>query len=281
MHDNMKNGILRVLLVGDIVGLPGRTMFQKYSHHLRKEYDLDALIVNGENSGSAGRGISSKIVHFFKHNGADVITSGNHIWYNKEIYNYLAHNNDLLRPDNFPSECPGTGVTTFECKGFTIGVINLQGRVFMRELVNCPFRAADSALTYLRSKTSIIFVDFHAETTAEKLGLAYYLDGKVSGFVGTHTHVQTADERILPGGTGYITDLGMGGSLNSMIGMQKESIIRTMMTQMPEKFVVDTQGPFVLSGVVIDVDPKTGHAVGIERVRIIDNELKIDEAKEL
>jgi 2',3'-cyclic-nucleotide 2'-phosphodiesterase len=276
MHDNMKNGKLRALLVGDAVGIPGRTMFQKYISELKKDYDIDIVIVNGENSASNGRGISSRIVHFFKHNGAHVITSGNHIWDNKEIYNYLSQNTDLLRPDNFPSECPGTGVMTFETKGFIIGVINLQGRVFMKEHVSCPFKAADSILTYLRSKTSIIFVDFHAETTSEKLGLAYYLDGRVTAVVGTHTHVQTADERILPQGTAYITDLGMAGSLNSMIGMKKDSIIRKLITQMPEKFVVDTEGPFVLSGVVIDVDPETGRSSAIQRIRIIDNDIKID-----
>lgn len=280
MHDNMKNGNLRIALVGDVIGLPGRMMFQKYSRVLQHDYNLDGLIVNGENSGANGRGITPKIVHFFKHNGANVITSGNHIWAHKEIYPYLEQHTDLLRPDNFPSECPGTGVTTFETNGYVIGVINLQGRVFMRELVNCPFKAADSILTYLKSRTNIILVDFHAETTAEKMGLAYYLGGKVSAFVGTHTHVQTADERILPQGTAYCTDLGMAGSLNSMIGMKKEGIIRNMITQMPEKFVVDTQGPFVLSGVVVDIDPKSGKAVAIERIRIIDTELHVDEKAE-
>ncbi len=280
MHDNMKNNNLRVLLLGDVVGLPGRTMFQKYSATLREKHDLDAIIINGENSGSMGRGISSRIVHFFKHNGANVITSGNHIWYNKEIYNYLSAHTDLIRPANFPNECPGSGVTTFEVKGFIIGVINLQGRIFMRDFVTCPFRAVDSILTYLKTKTSIIFIDFHAEASSEKMGLAYYVDGKVSGFVGTHTHIQTADERILPKGTAYITDLGMGGALNSMIGMKKEPIIRNMITQMPEKFVVDCEGPFVLSGVIIDVDPTTGHAVAIERVRIIDTDLQVSDAGE-
>lgn len=276
----MKNGKLRVLLVGDIVGLPGRLMFQKHIPALRREQDIDAIIVNGENSGSNGRGISSKIVHFFKHNGANVITSGNHIWHNREIYNYLAQNSDLLRPDNFPTECPGSGVTIFEVKGFSVGVINLQGRIFMREFVSCPFRAVDSILTYLRSKTNIIFVDFHAEASSEKLGLAYYLDGKISAFVGTHTHIQTADERILPLGTAYCTDLGMAGALNSMIGMQKESVIRALITQMPEKFIVDKQGPFVLSGVIVDVDPSNGHAIAIERVRIIDHEIRITDQDE-
>lgn len=276
----MKNGNLRIALLGDVVGLPGRMMFQKYSRVLQHDYNLDGLIVNGENSGTYGRGISPKIMHFFKHNGAQVVTSGNHIWANRDIYSYLAQNNDLLRPDNFPNECPGSGVTTFETQGFVVGVINLQGRVFMRELVTCPFRAADSILTFLRSKTNIILVDFHAETTAEKLGLAYYLEGKISAFVGTHTHIQTADERIFSQGTAYITDLGMAGALNSMIGMKKEDIIRNMITQMPEKFMVDTQGPFVLSGVVVDIEPRTGRAVAIESIRIIDYDLQIDEKAE-
>lgn len=276
----MKNGNLRIILLGDIVGLPGRMMFQKYAHALKQKYGADALIVNGENSSSIGRGISSKNVHFFKHNGANVITSGNHIWHNKEIYPYLDQHHDLLRPDNFPSECPGTGVTTFETASVTIGVVNLQGRIFMREQVNCPFKAADSILTYLKTKTPIIVVDFHAEATAEKIGLAYYLDGKVTAVVGTHTHVQTADERILPQGTAFITDLGMAGSLNSMIGMKKDAIIRTMITQMPEKFVVETQGPFILTGVVIDADAVTGKALAIERIKIIDNELVVDEKAE-
>lgn len=276
----MKNGNLRVLLVGDVVGIPGRMMFQKHIPLLRRDYSIDAIIVNGENSGSTGRGISSKIVHFFKHNGANVVTSGNHIWYNKEIYNYLAQHTDLLRPDNFPSGCPGTGVTIFELHGYHIGVINLQGRIFMREMVNCPFRAADSILTYLRSKTPLIFVDFHAEATSEKMGLAYYLDGRITALVGTHTHVQTADERILPGGTAYCTDLGMVGALNSMIGMQKESVIRSLITQMPEKFIVDHQGPFILSGVLVDVDPITGHAVAIQLVKVIDSELVVSEDNE-
>ena len=140
----------------------------------------------------------------------------------------------------------------------------------MRELVNCPFRAADSALTFLKSRTNCIFVDMHAETSSEKTGMGYYLDGKVSAVVGTHTHVQTADERILPNGTGYITDVGMGGSLNSMIGMKKEIILQNMLTQMPVKFAVETEGPFVLSGVVVSIEGDSGKAVNIQRIYIVD-----------
>ena len=270
---------LRILLLGDVVGTAGQAMFQKYAPRLKKELHIDAIIVNGENS-SQGRGITSKIVHFFKEYGADVVTSGNHIWHNKEIYSYLPACQDLLRPANFPSGVPGVGVTTFMCKNNTVAVINLQGRVFMKEHIDCPFRAAESLLTYLRYKTPIILVDFHAETTSEKMAIAHYLSGKVSAVVGTHTHVQTADERILPGGTAFITDLGMAGSLNGMLGMKKEPIIENFLKQMPVRFSEDTQPPFVLSGVWIDIDTNTGHAVAIERVRVIDNELTVENSRE-
>ena len=267
---------LRVLFLGDIVGKTGCQLFQKYSSSIRRELEIDALIVNGENSGLHGRGITSRTMQFFKQNGVDVVTSGNHIWHNREIYSYLDANKDLLRPANYPSDCPGVGVTTFSCKGKEIGIVNLQGRTFMRDTIACPFKTATSILTYLKDKTNIIFVDFHAEATAEKLGLAYHLDGKISGFVGTHTHVQTADERILPGGTAYITDLGMAGSLNSMIGMLKGPIIQRFITQMPVRFSVDTQPPFVLSGVYIDVDSDTGKALAIKRIQIIDDEMQVN-----
>ncbi len=272
----MNNNSLRVLLLGDLVGVPGQTMVQKHLDNLKKDYNADAVIVNGENS-AHGHGITSKIMRSLLHNGVDIVTSGNHIWRNKEIYPYLDQHTNLLRPANFPAECPGTGVTTFSCKGVTIGILNLQGRVFMRELVSCPFREADSILTYLKSKTPIILVDFHAETTAEKIGMGFYLDGRVSGVVGTHTHVQTADERILPEGTAFITDLGMAGSLSSMIGMKKGPILKNMLTQMPHRFEVEMQGPYVLSGVCIEIDKATGVALKIERVRIVDHELKLEE----
>lgn len=266
---------LKVLLIGDVVGNTGRMMFQKHIDRIRSTYNIDAVIVNGENSSSQGRGITPRIVRFFRHNGADVVTSGNHIWYKREIYSYLESNTDLLKPANFPTDTPGVGVTTFTCKGQTIGVINLQGRVFMRELVSCPFRAAESILTYLKHKTNIIFVDFHTETTSEKMALGHFLDGKVSGVVGTHTHVQTADERVLPGGTAFITDLGMVGSLNSMLGMKKEPIIENFIRQMPVKFEVDTSTPIIMCGVCIEVDIKTGKAISIQRIQVIDNDLQV------
>jgi metallophosphoesterase (TIGR00282 family) len=270
--------IIRILMLGDIVGHTGRAMFQKHIARLRAELGIDGVIVNGENSGSQGRGITAGIVKFFRHNGVDVVTTGNHIWQKKEIYAYLADSGhkDLIRPANFPSDCPGSGMTTFMCKGFEVGVINVQGRIFMREHLGCPFRAVESLLTYLHTKTRLILVDMHAEATSEKLAMAYFLDGKVSAVVGTHTHVQTADERILPGGTAYITDLGMAGSLNSMIGMKKEGIIRNLLTQMPERFVVDTSLPLSMTGVVIAIDVATGKALTIQRVAVLDNELHVE-----
>lgn len=262
---------LQVLFIGDLVGYPGQSIFQKHIQKLRDTHSIDVVIVNGENSAPDGRGITPQVMEFFASLKVDVVTSGNHIFAKKEIYPYLTSNKDLLRPANFPAACPGTGVTTIMVKGTTLGILNLQGRVFMRELVNCPFRAADSALTFLQARTNCIFVDMHAETTSEKLGMGYYLDGKVSAVVGTHTHVQTADERILPEGTAYITDVGMGGSLNSMIGMKKEIILKNILTQMPVKFAVETEGPFVLSGVVVSIDTSTGKALKIKRIYIVDD----------
>lgn len=261
---------MKILFIGDIVGVPGRTMFQKQIDKLRQKYSIDAVIVNGENSDSRGRGITSRIMHFFKHNGVNVVTSGNHIWANNEIYEYLNKNTDLLRPANFPGECPGTGVTIFDVAGKKVGVINVQGRIFLRDYLADPFRTAESLLTYLRDKTNIIIVDFHAEATSEKIGMGYFLDGKVSAVVGTHTHVQTADERILPGGTAYISDVGMVGAYNSMIGMKKESILQHFLTQMPTRFEVEESSPGLLSAVVIDIDSSTGKARSIERIKIID-----------
>ena len=264
---------LRVLFIGDVVGAAGRAVFQKHIDKLKKTHSIDAIIVNGENS-AHGKGITVKNVRFFKHNGADVITTGNHIWKHKEIYNYLNENNDVLRPANFPSAAPGIGVTTFMVGTERIGVVNLQGRVFMRELIDCPFKTIDSILSYLKDKTKIIFIDFHAEATSEKMALSYYVDGRVSGVVGTHTHIQTADERVLPGGTAHITDLGMAGSLNSMLGMKKEPIISTFLTTLPSRFTPDTSLPFVLNGAWIEVDTETGKALKIQRVSIVDNEIQ-------
>lgn len=269
------NSTFKILFIGDLVGDPGRAIFQKHIQKLKEQHAIDATIVNGENSAPDGRGVTPQNMQFFKECGVDVVTSGNHIWAKKEIIPYITENKDLLRPANFPAGCPGTGVAAFNIKGVTLGVMNLQGRVFMRELVNCPFRTADTGLSFLQARTNLIFVDMHAETTSEKLGMAYYLDGKVSAVVGTHTHIQTADDRVLPGGTAYITDVGMGGALNSMIGMKKEIILKNMLTQMPVKFAVETEGPFVLSGVVVTLNTETGKAQSIKRIYIVDDQVQL------
>lgn len=265
---------LRVLCIGDVVGESGCAMLQKHINPLREKYKIAATIVNGENS-AEGRGIIPRLMVFFKHLKVDVVTSGNHIWDKKDIYPYLEQNKDLLRPANFPSTTPGVGVTLFMCAGQPIAVINVQGRVFMREHIDCPFKTVESILTYLRDKTKTIFVDFHAETTSEKSALGYFLDGRVSAVFGTHTHIQTADERILPNGTAYITDLGMVGALNSMLGMKKENIIQQFLNQMPTRYTVETSGPMLLSGVCIEVDTITGMATMIERIRIVDDTISI------
>lgn len=270
---------IRVLCIGDVVGATGRAMFQKHIDRVRKAHSIDAIIVNGENS-AGGRGITSRIARFFRHNGADVITTGNHIWQKKEVFKYLDESSDLLRPANYPSGCPGKGVTTFTCGPYVIGVINLQGRVFMKDHIDCPFRSAESTLSYLRTKTPIIIVDFHAEASSEKIAIAHFLDGKVSAVVGTHTHVQTADERVLPGGTAFISDLGMTGALNGMLGMQKDAIMQNFLNQMPVKFKVSTENPIIMTGAWIEIDPSNGRAVKIERVKVVDGELSVSEEED-
>jgi hypothetical protein len=268
----MKKSI-RVLIIGDVVGNIGCMMVQKHIKNLQTQFQIDATIVNGENSNQNGRGISSRIMQSFKHNGVDVVTTGNHVWDNQDIYEYMRNHTDIVRPANFPATSPGTGVTTFNCNGIEIAVVNVQGRVFMKEHLDCPFLALDTILNYLKYRTKIIIVDVHAEATAEKICLGYYVDGRVSCVVGTHTHVQTADERILPLGTAYITDLGMTGSLNSSIGMKKDPMIERFKTQMPNKFIVETQPPVIMTGVWVEIDTATGKAVQIQRVKVIDEDL--------
>lgn len=264
---------LRFLFLGDVVGRPGRAMFQKWARKLQEQHKIDAIIVNGENSTDMGKGITAKIIKFFLHNGASAITTGNHIWFARDVYTALDEQPEILRPANFPSACPGKGYYIFTVEGHSVAILNLQGRVFMHEHVDCPFRTAESLLTFLKDKADIIFVDFHAEATSEKQGMGLFLDGKISGMVGTHTHVQTADEKILPKGTAYITDLGFAGAKYSMLGMKKEEILRKFLTQMPSRFTVDLAGPMVMTGVWIEVETSSGKAVHIERVHVLDEEI--------
>lgn len=261
---------IRILAIGDIIGTPGQNFFQKNIKEFCQKHRVNGLIVNGENSAD-GRGITPKIMNFFQHHGVNMVTSGNHVWQKKEIYPYFAAHKDLLRPANYPGDCPGSGIGIFTCNGISVGVINVQGRVFIRDFVSCPIRAIESALTFLKSRTSVILVDMHAEATSEKAATALYFDGKISALYGTHTHVQTSDERILPGGTAFISDVGMCGALNAVIGMKKEPVINHMLTQMPHRFEVETEGPFVLGGALFEIDSESGRAISVERIRIIEN----------
>ena len=267
---------IKIVCIGDVVGATGRVMLQKHLPQLRQKYNADMVIVNGENAAD-GRGITPRIMEYFKHLKVDMVTSGNHIWDKKDIIPYLQTNSDLLRPANFPSDCPGVGTAIINIKNIPVAIVNMQGRIFMKEHINCPFRMMDSILTYLRDKTNVIIVDFHAETTAEKAALGYYLDGRVSAQVGTHTHVQTADERILPKGTAFITDLGMVGALNSSLGMKVALIIHQMITQMPVRFTVETEGAVLLNGVCIEIDTTTGRALKIERISLVDDLICVTE----
>ncbi|MFA5306824.1 MAG: TIGR00282 family metallophosphoesterase [Candidatus Babeliales bacterium] len=265
---------LRFLCVGDIVGQPGVAVFQRWIPRIKQKYSIDAVIVNGENAAKNGKGLTPKIIDFFKHNGASVVTTGNHVWEQRDIYTALNERDDITRPANYPSGCPGKGYALCTVNGFTVAVINLHGRVFVRDMLDCPFRAVESLLTFISTKTNIILVDFHAEATSEKNAMGAFLDGKVSCVYGTHTHVQTVDERILSQGTGFITDVGSCCARNSIIGMQQTEVLQKFLYH-PRmgKFVVELQGPLVFSGMWVDVDTTTGKAVKIERVYIVDEEI--------
>lgn len=263
---------LRVMLIGDVVGQPGMNVFQKLVPQLKAKHRIDAVIVNGENAAKDGKGLSPKIVDFFKQNGASVVTTGNHVWDNKELYSSLNERDDVIRPANYPSGCPGKGYALFMVGNHTIAVINLFGRFGIKDALDCPFRAAESLVLMLKNKTNIIFVDFHGEATSEKRAMGMFLDGKVSGVYGTHTHIQTADEMIMPKGTSYLTDLGSCGALNSVIGFQFETVIpRFLYHPRASKMQVEDRGPLVLCGIMVDVDTQTGKAVNVERIRVIDN----------
>ena len=254
-----------ILFIGDIVGKPGRRVVKEILPVLLSRYPVDLVVANGENA-SGGIGISVKGADELLSSGIQVLTSGNHIWKKKEIQTYIDQNPDLIRPANFPPETPGRGsVLKKTASGHLVGVINLMGRVFM-EAVDCPFRKGLEEWKALSAKTPIILVDFHAEATSEKVALGWFLDGKVSAVLGTHTHIQTSDERILPRGTAYLTDAGMTGPADSVIGVKKELVIERFLTQMPHKFEV-AKRELVLEGAIISIDPKTGRATGIKRIR--------------
>ncbi len=257
---------MNILCVGDIVGRTGRETVKKLLPEIKKEFSVDFSIVNAENS-AGGSGITTDIAQELFKNGCDVITSGDHIWDRPDIKSYLEENSRILRPANFPEGTPGKGFCVVETKGgVKVGVINLIGRVFMRYNVNCPFREAKSIIDKIKKETKIIIVDMHAETTSEKVAMGWFVDGEISAVVGTHTHVPTADETVLPKGTAYITDLGMSGPHDSVIGQNKDRILERFLNSMPSRFEVAIEDNR-LNGVVIDIDEKTGKARKIERIQ--------------
>ncbi|MBD3175418.1 MAG: TIGR00282 family metallophosphoesterase [Armatimonadia bacterium] len=256
---------MRILCIGDIVGKPGRQAFLELVPGLRERLDLDFVIVNGENA-AGGFGLTPPIADQLLQGGADAITSGNHVLSKKELEPYLATSERLLRPANWPPGTPGRGATVLPARtGQPVGVVNLQGLVFM-EALDCPFRRGKAILDELRERTPILLVDFHAEATAEKVAFAHFVDGIASAVVGTHTHVQTADERILPGGTAFICDMGMTGPYHSVIGMNPDIIVEKFVYKLPRRFEVAGDDA-VLCGALVDVDEETGRASSIERIR--------------
>ncbi len=256
---------MRILFIGDIVGQPGRQMVARHLKPLVAEYGTEMVLANAENA-AGGFGITPSIGEELFSLGIDLLTSGNHVWDKKEAEGYLAKESRLLRPANYPEEAPGTGVHVLRKDERMLGVLNIQGRAFLPS-IDCPFKTADREIAQLRQVTDTILVDFHAEATAEKQAFAWYVDGRVSAVVGTHTHVQTADERILPGRTAYITDVGMTGPHNSVIGIKPDDAIQKFITHLTRKFTL-ALGPAQLCAVVLDVGDD-GRARSIQRLQIL------------
>lgn len=260
--------MIKLLFIGDIIGRPGRQAVASLLPGLKSEYAFDMVIANGENA-AGGFGLTPKIADEVFGLGVDVITSGNHIWDQKEIEGYLRQNYRLLRPANYPVDDLGEGAIVVELERrpqIKVGILNLAGRVFMGP-ADCPFRAGRDQVAQLRAETPIIVVDFHAEASSEKTALATFLDGQVSLFVGTHTHVQTADERILPRGTAYITDVGMVGGRNSVIGMKPDRVIEKFLNGKPQRYEVEKKDTW-LSAVIAEIDEDSGQARSLQRLQI-------------
>jgi metallophosphoesterase (TIGR00282 family) len=257
---------VKILFIGDVVGKPGRRAVATLVPKLREERGIDFVIANGENS-AHGAGLTGATVDALLSSGVEIITTGDHVWDQKEIYEVIEREPRLLRPLNFPPSAPGRGATVVQADGKpAVGVINLIGRVFLPGS-DCPFRAAEAEVARMRKQTNIIIVDLHAEATSEKIAMGRFLDGKVSAVIGTHTHVATADEQILPKGTAYISDVGMCGPHDSVLGREVEAVLKRFLTQMPQKMEV-AEGDVALCGVIVEVDENSGRARSIERIRI-------------
>ncbi len=255
---------MNILFLGDINGRAGRNLVREHLDRLVDRHSVDYAVANVENAAD-GFGITPALAEELSGYGLHVMTSGNHIWDKSEIIPYIGEHRELLRPHNYPDGTPGTGVHLgATAAGIPVAVINLMGRVFMNAL-DCPFRTADRVLREISGRCQVVLVDIHAEATSEKVAMGWYLDGRVSAVIGTHTHVQTSDERVLPGGTAVITDVGMSGARDSVIGIEKELAIRRFLHQMPVRFACARKNPR-LCAVVVDVDEATGRARGIQRL---------------
>jgi metallophosphoesterase (TIGR00282 family) len=256
---------MKILFIGDIVGKPGRDAVEHLVPAMRRECGIDLVIANAENS-SGGSGITPQTAAELFNASVDVLTSGDHIWKRKEIFELIRSEPKIIRPINYPAGAPGYGFGIFQTAGgVKVGVINVLGRVFL-EALECPFRTVRAAVEQLRKETPVILVDIHAEATSEKIALGWFLDGDVSAVVGTHTHVQTADERILPKGTAYITDAGMVGPFDSVLGRRVENVLERFLSCVPVRFEVASEN-VQMHGVIIDIDERTGSARSITRVQ--------------
>jgi 2',3'-cyclic-nucleotide 2'-phosphodiesterase len=256
--------MVKILFLGDVVGEPGRMAACRTTELYLERGDADFVVVNGENA-AAGRGITPKLAIDLMRCGVAVITTGDHIWDQKEIIPYIATEPRLLRPLNYPAGTPGAGSIVIDTAHGPVAVMNVQCRTFMKTQLDNPFTAAEEEVARLRAETPVILVDVHGETTSEKIAMGRHLDGKVSLVVGTHTHVQTADERIFPGGTAFLCDAGMCGPENSVLGRDCEAVVGQFVTGMPTKFPV-ARGPVIASGVLVEVDTETGKAKSVTRV---------------
>ena len=264
---------MKLLFIGDIVGRPGRDLIRRHARALAAHHEADFVIANGENA-AGGAGITRENMLEILSAGIDVITTGNHVWDKRETLEFIANQPRLLRPANYPEGTPGAGSCVLAAQnGVRVGVINLMGRVFLHA-IDDPFRVAEREIAHVRGEgAQVIFVDMHAETTSEKIALSYYLDGMVTAVIGTHTHVQTADERLLAGGTACLTDAGMTGPHDGVIGIEKDAIIARFVSGLPARFET-ASGDLRLNGVLIDVDPANGRATGISRLSLSEEELK-------
>lgn len=260
---------MKILFLGDVVGSPGRNMVQEYLPKLKQKYKPNLTVINGENAAS-GKGITEKIYKQLLEWGADVVTLGNHTWDRREVFDFIDDAKSIIRPANFPEGTPGRGMTFVNVNGTEVAIINMQGRTFLPPLDD-PFRQMDELINEAKQRTNIIFVDFHAEATSEKQAMGWYTDGRVSTVVGTHTHTQTADERILPEGTAYITDVGMTGPYDGILGVQSDAVIKRFLTNLPVRFEVDEKGRTQLNGVLVTINEKSGLASAIERIMINDD----------